>query len=70
MRSLLLLLLLLCVCGCVESRLVELPPPPKEIPSANIPDSLRYKNWPDRNGSGSCVIASSVLLLNGRIDQT
>lgn len=58
MRSLLLLCLLVSV-GCVESRLVELPAPPKEIPAANIPDSLRYKNWPDRNGSGSCVIASS-----------
>ena len=59
MRSLLLLLVLVACVGCTESTWVELPAPPKEIPSANIPLALRYKNWPDANGSGSCVIASS-----------
>lgn len=45
--------------GC-EQRWVELPAPPAEVPKANLPLSLREKNWPDKNGSGSCVIASSI----------
>ncbi|MEO9590894.1 hypothetical protein [Rhodopirellula bahusiensis] len=30
-----------------------------EVPAANLPTSLRYRNWTDARGSGSCVIASS-----------
>jgi hypothetical protein len=46
------------VAGC-EERWIELPAPVKETPAANVPMKLRQPNWPDRNGSGSCVIASS-----------
>ena len=30
-----------------------------EQPVANLPGPLRYENWTNRSGSGSCVIASS-----------
>jgi len=56
---LLLLVSFVLLAGCTEPQWRELAAPAKEIPAANIPASLRYKNWPDRNGSGSCVIASS-----------
>jgi hypothetical protein len=53
--------LLLSLCGCeVGPQLVELPSPPAEVPPANLPLGLRQENWADRNGSGSCVIASSI----------
>ena len=45
--------------GCSERQWRELTCPVLEVPAANVPLALRYKNWPDRNGSGSCVIASS-----------
>ncbi len=49
--------------GCTDQQWRELACPSVEIPAANVPASLRYKNWPDRNGSGSCVIASSCSAL-------
>lgn len=52
----------MCFAGCDSSQWVELPSPAIESPSANIPKSVRWTNWPDRNGSGSCVIASSCSL--------
>ncbi|MGN6545010.1 MAG: hypothetical protein ACTHK7_08165 [Aureliella sp.] len=36
------------------------PPPPAEVPVVDLPAVLREWNWTDRNGSGSCVHASSV----------
>lgn len=55
---------LVLLVGCAEThQLRELPPPAEEIPAANIPLSVRYKNWPDAKGSGSCVIASSCSAL-------
>lgn len=52
-------ILAICQYGCIENRWRALPCPAVEIPAANVPVALRYKNWPDRTGSGSCVIASS-----------
>jgi len=52
------LLSLVCT-GCNEQRWREIPPPVIEVPAANVPAVLRYKNWPAANGAGSCVIASS-----------
>lgn len=34
-----------------------------EVPVMNLPLSARQKNWISRGGSGSCVVASSVMLL-------
>lgn len=51
-------LAVLCT-GCTEQQWRELRSPVVEIPPANVPSALRQQNWPDRNGSGSCVIASS-----------
>ena len=51
-----------CVClltGCTEQRWQEVLSPVAEVPAANIPTKLRQTNWPDKYGSGSCVIASS-----------
>jgi hypothetical protein len=45
--------------GCSEQQWRELACPKVEVPAANVPEALRYKNWPDSKGSGSCVIASS-----------
>ena len=53
----------LLFCGCTDHHWHELAPPSVEIPSANIPLAVRYKNWPDAKGSGSCVIASSCSAL-------
>lgn len=47
-------------CDFVQSRWIALDDPPPEKPLANLPLALREQNWPDRNGSGSCVIASSI----------
>lgn len=60
--ALVLLCLLVFVTGCESKQWRELPCPMVEVPAANVPASLRYRNWPDRNGSGSCVIASSCSL--------
>ncbi len=45
--------------GCTDQQWREITCPSIEVPAANVPASLRYTNWADRNGSGSCVIASS-----------
>jgi hypothetical protein len=55
------LLVSLCV-GC-DQQWRELSAMFVETPAANVPSKLRQKNWPDRNGSGSCVIASSCSVL-------
>ncbi len=56
-----LLLFLIAVCGCDSTPAVRpVKPPPLEVPAANLPRPLREWNWTDRNGAGSCVIASSV----------
>lgn len=56
------LLCLLALTGCESRQWRELQRPFVEVPGANVPASLRYKNWPDARGSGSCVIASSCSL--------
>jgi hypothetical protein len=48
--------------GCDMKRWRELRSKLVEVPAANVPAPLRYKNWPDAKGSGSCVIASSCSL--------
>lgn len=48
--------------GCTAQQWRELSTP-KEIPVANIPSALRWKNWADAKGSGSCVIASTCSAL-------
>lgn len=35
----------------------------REIPAMNLPLSSRQKNWTSPSGSGSCVVASTVMLL-------
>lgn len=55
-----LLVAIASIVGCDVERWVELPAPSPEVPKANLPVSLRQKNWVDQRGSGSCVIASSV----------
>lgn len=60
MRLLWPILMLLGFVGCAgDGQWIELPAQPAEVPTANIPRSLQQKNWADRGGSGSCVIASS-----------
>lgn len=49
--------------GCDSPRWRELSAPYIEQPAANVPPALRQQNWPDRNGSGSCVIASTCSAL-------
>lgn len=44
------------------------PPPPAEVPAANLPAPLRPYNWTDRAGSGSCVNASTVFMLRWRAE--
>lgn len=68
-QRLLLLTLLLVTAGCSTSESWrELPDAPPEVPPANLPLSLREKNWTSASGSGSCVIASTVYHLrwNGK----
>lgn len=36
---------------------------PAETPEVNLPDALRQKNWDGKDGSGSCVHATTVMLL-------
>lgn len=48
--------------GCSSRQWCQIPHTP-ETPVANIPTSLRWQNWPDTKGSGSCVIASTCSLL-------
>ncbi len=48
--------------GCDSRRWYQLPYA-AETPAANIPTKLRWTNWADAKGSGSCVIASSCSLL-------
>lgn len=62
MRPILLIGILLFAIGCDQSQWRFVPVPP-ESPIANVPTKLRQKNWVDRAGSGSCVIASSCSLL-------
>ena len=50
---------LVFVSGCTDRQWQEISAPVIEIPSANVPRPLRWENWRDANGSGSCVIASS-----------
>ncbi|GAB5404316.1 MAG: hypothetical protein Aurels2KO_25470 [Aureliella sp.] len=53
--------------GCTPDvpRVVSVQPPAAEIPTVNLPESLRQKNWVSRtNGQGSCVHASSVAHFN------
>jgi hypothetical protein len=63
-------LLLLCclpLLGCTPDvpRVVSVQPPAAEVPTVNLPSSLRQKNWVSRtNGQGSCVHASSVAHFN------
>jgi hypothetical protein len=57
-------LCLACLLGCdaepPRPLVVPNPPPPAEIPVANLPLLLREWNWTDARGSGSCVHASTV----------
>lgn len=50
--------------GCEPTRptpdVVPCPPPPREIPVANLPELLREWNWLSKNQEGSCVHASTV----------
>lgn len=55
----LLFVALVFLAGCTDQQWRELASPVAEIPAANVPEPLRYKNWADAKGSGSCVIASS-----------
>lgn len=51
------------VAGVVDNvRLASLRPS-LELPGANLPDSLRPRNWTDSRGSGSCVNASTMFNL-------
>lgn len=49
--------------GCSEQRWREIRRMQCEVPAANLPLPLRQENWADRNGSGSCVIASTCSAL-------
>ncbi len=65
--SRLLLIVVMVLPGCVPTLKPEwvanpnVPSP--EYPVANLPISLHQRNWVDRNGSGSCVHASTVYAL-------
>ena len=59
MRTLLCLIAILSLVGCDGPQWVEITRP-AEVPIANVPAKLRQTNWEDKNGSGSCVIASSI----------
>jgi hypothetical protein len=62
-RPIVFLACFICFVGCeMPSRWIELQPPVIEQPIANIPNGVRWTNWPDAKGSGSCVIASSCSL--------
>lgn len=61
-RLIVLIFAIVSLCGCTAQQWRELSAM-KEIPAANIPSALRYKNWPDARGSGSCVIASTCSVL-------
>ncbi len=64
-----LLLGLVCASGCNQTaapNLIPTTPPAAEVPTANLPESLRPYNWTDRSGSGSCVNASTVYMLRWR----
>lgn len=64
MRRLVTVLLLLSLSGCIpEERWVAVKPPRPEIPVVNLPAQLHEKNWPDANGSGSCVHASTLFIM-------
>jgi hypothetical protein len=58
------LAVLLAGCAGLEQlerpEVVPLPPPAAEVPVVDLPTVLREWNWTDRNGSGSCVHASTV----------
>ena len=54
---------MICMCVGCEEQWREVSAAFTEVPAANVPLKLREKNWPDRNGSGSCVIASSCSVL-------
>ncbi|TWU66434.1 hypothetical protein V7x_20000 [Crateriforma conspicua] len=61
--SIALLGLALLMCGCKSADLSVATLPLRdllEIPGANLPVSMRYRNWTDARGSGSCVIASAA----------
>lgn len=60
------LLIVSCIatCGCTENVRYTLSPAPEpERPVVNVPKSMHERNWVDRNGSGSCVHASTLLVL-------
>jgi hypothetical protein len=64
-RFLLALLLVIFFVGCEQPvRYVRVKPPPAESPVANLPKELHVRNWVDRGGSGSCVHASTLFVLN------
>ena len=54
---------MLAAIGCDSPRWREVAATFIEQPGANVPAALRQQNWPDRNGSGSCVIASTCSAL-------
>lgn len=63
MKQLLIALLLIAVVGCQEVTFEAATPLPREVPIANIPKSMRTKNWTSQTrakfGQGSCVHAST-----------
>jgi len=65
MRSLALLILCAILVGCDQpTKWLRTIPPPGEVPVANLPGSMHVRNWTDRAGSGSCVHASTLFILN------
>jgi hypothetical protein len=67
MKQLLLILLLVTTtAGCMEienGQVVLTKPPKPESPVVNLPVEMRIRNWTDRSGAGSCVHASTAMLL-------
>lgn len=54
----------LMIVGCDKAeRWVRTVPPKKETPVANLPKNLHTRNWTDRGGAGSCVHASTLIIM-------
>lgn len=66
LKQIALIALLLMTTGCIElepPRFALTKPPKPESPIVNLPVEMRIKNWTDRSGAGSCVHASTAMLL-------
>lgn len=64
LRKSIVAILLVLLVGCNELEVVLNTPPPPETPTVNLPERMRVRNWRSpRNGQGSCVHASTVMLL-------